>query len=466
MRIGIQLIAYNSAEVLEELLAPWLKLKDRYDLKVWVGSGQFKTYNQMGCENLNGPTIKLLEEMIKEGKIDYLFQPDPDNLLDDAETRDKCIPWMKEQDIDLMIQLDSDEFYTEQEVENLITFIEENPEPSVYNVVFNNIVGDSREDWVRFAVGWIKRHGGIKNYYFDCHFSFIEGEYRDAPNITVPKTLVHPTHLTWTHNKNTTGPSHIQEKIDYQNRVYGGDVGVTRCEMIWDEKEQRIKRIGEFNWGKASEWFKETLKYEFFSEKGNVYETIFKVEEGDVVMDVGASIGPFSYLLRDKKIQHLYAIEPSLPQIETLIKNIGATPHTIIPNVISDKDLAIDSYFGLGYEDKSFKVVEAKSFMDVVNKYKIDKIDFLKTDCEGGEYNIFKVENICWLKENMKKCSGEWHLSNPEEKKKFREFRDVFLRVFPNHEVHSVDGINIKWDLWNEHFIEYYNQVIIYINNK
>ena len=393
MKIGIQLIAYNSAEVLEELISPWLRLKDKYDLKVWVGSGQFNTYNQMGCENLNGPTIKLLEEMIKEGKIDYLFQPDPENLLDDHETRDKCIPWMEEQDIDLMIQVDSDEFYTEQEVENLITFIEENPQPSVYNVVFDNVVGDSREDWVRFAAGWIKRHGGIKNYYFDCHFSFSEGEYRDAPNITVPKTLVHPTHSTWTHNKNTTGPSHIQEKIDYQNRVYGGDVGVTRCEMIWDKKEQRIKRIGEFNWGKASEWFKETLKYEFFSEKGNVYETIFKVEEGDVVMDVGASIGPFSYLLRDKKIQHLYAIEPSLPQIETLIKNIGATPHTIIPNVIGDKDLAIDSYFGLGYKDKSFKVVEAKSFMDVVNEYKIDKIDFLKTDCEGGEYNILKVKN-------------------------------------------------------------------------
>jgi len=28
------------------------------------------------------------------------------------------------------------------------------------------------------------------------------------------------------------------------------------------------------------------------------------------------------------------------------------------------------------------------------------------------------------------------------------------------------DGVDIKWDLWNEHFIEYYQQVLIYINNK
>jgi hypothetical protein len=66
----------------------------------------------------------------------------------------------------------------------------------------------------------------------------------------------------------------------------------------------------------------------------------------------------------------------------------------------------------------------------------------------------------------MRKAVGEWHLHTPEEKQKFREFRDVFLRVFPTHEIFSVDGVNIKWDLWNEHFIEYYSQVIIHIDNR
>ena len=135
MKIGIQLITYNSEKTLEKLIAPWLKLKDRYDLKIWVGSGQFKIYQEMGCENLNGPTIQLLKSMLGEGKIDYLFQPDPDNLLGDHTTRDKCIPWMREQDIDLMIQVDSDEFYTEEEVVNYIKFVEENPDFN-YKTVF------------------------------------------------------------------------------------------------------------------------------------------------------------------------------------------------------------------------------------------------------------------------------------------------------------------------------------------
>jgi hypothetical protein len=66
----------------------------------------------------------------------------------------------------------------------------------------------------------------------------------------------------------------------------------------------------------------------------------------------------------------------------------------------------------------------------------------------------------------VKKISGEWHLTNFELKNKFRIFRDFYLKEFDNFEVFSIDGINIKWDLWNEHFIEYYGEVIIYIDNR
>jgi len=30
----------------------------------------------------------------------------------------------------------------------------------------------------------------------------------------------------------------------------------------------------------------------------------------------------------------------------------------------------------------------------------------------------------------------------------------------------SVDNVDIKWDLWNDHFIEYYKQIIIHIDNR
>jgi len=223
------------------------------------------------------------------------------------------------------------------------------------------------------------------------------------------------------------------------------------------------KKYENFDWGSSSQWFKDVISGEFFDMEKNIYESIFEVEENDVVMDVGASIGPFSYCLKDRNIKHLYAIEPSESQIKVLSNNIKDMSHTIIPNVINDKDLKIYDNFGESGEER---LVSSKTFMSIVEENNITVIDFLKTDCEGGEYEIFNVENICWLKNNVKKISGEWHLDTIETKQKFREFRDVFLRVFPNHEVYSVDGINIKWDLWNEHMIEYYNQVIIHIDNR
>ena len=95
------------------------------------------------------------------------------------------------------------------------------------------------------------------------------------------------------------------------------------------------------------------------------------------------------------------------------------------------------------------------------------KIDFLKTDCEGGEYDVFNDENFEWITKNVNKIVGEWHLNTPEKKEKFRKFRDTYLKYYKNFNLSDVSGkVNIKWDLWNEHFLEYYNEVIIYIDNR
>ena len=110
--------------------------------------------------------------------------------------------------------------------------------------------------------------------------------------------------------------------------------------------------------------------------------------------------------------------------------------------------------------------METITFKTFVENYSIDQIDFLKTDCEGGEYDIFNNENREFILNNVKKIVGEWHLNTKELKDKFRLFRDTYLIQFNNYEIYSLDGFNIKWDLWNEHFINYYNEVIINIDNR
>ncbi len=65
----------------------------------------------------------------------------------------------------------------------------------------------------------------------------------------------------------------------------------------------------------------------------------------------------------------------------------------------------------------------------------------------------------------IRKISGEWHLG-ANLKESFRKFRDEYLISHKSYEIYSVDGVNIKWDLWNEHFLEYYTEVIVHIDNR
>ncbi len=194
----------------------------------------------------------------------------------------------------------------------------------------------------------------------------------------------------------------------------------------------------------------------------NIYEKYFEVNEGDLVVDIGSSIGPFTKSILPKNPKHVFCLEPSEIEFRTLINNTIGNPVTQINKGISSIVGVVESdqIFGEG------KIMETLTFKKFVDLYNIKKIDFLKTDCEGGEYDIFVEENIDFIKNNVRKIAGEWHLNTQDFKSKFRNFRDNILTKFDNYEVNSIDGVDIKWDLFNEHFLEYYNEVIVYINNR
>ena len=222
--------------------------------------------------------------------------------------------------------------------------------------------------------------------------------------------------------------------------------------------------LDNFDWGwmntPEGEHHKELITFETFETK--MYEKFFEVEENDIVLDIGGSIGSFTYSILDKKPKHVYVIEPSELEFKTLVKNTVGYPVTPILKGLADTNTYIENDQVYGDETH----MEGITFSKLIRLYNLDKIDFLKTDCEGGEYSIFNDENFEYIQNNVKKIVGEWHLLTPELKDKFINFRDNYLTKFINYEVYSIDGVNIKWDLFNEHFMEYYTEVIIYIYNK
>ena len=210
------------------------------------------------------------------------------------------------------------------------------------------------------------------------------------------------------------------------------------------------------------EGFKETVEQEIFVDK--IYEKYFGVEEGDVVFDIGASLGPFTYSILDKNPSHVFAMEPSFEEFKTLVLNTRQGPVTHINKGIADRIGEFD--FEFVFNNDNGNKLYSTTFKKVISDYNIKQIDFLKSDCEGGEYDIFNNENIFWIKENVKKISGEWHLGTQELKDKFKVFRETYLRLFPNHQVLSFNGVDIKWSLWNDNFIDYYSEIMIYIDNR
>jgi hypothetical protein len=119
---------------------------------------------------------------------------------------------------------------------------------------------------------------------------------------------------------------------------------------------------------------------------------------------------------------------------------------------------------GIYSHEGTFSTIKFSTF---IKNYGIDKIDFLKLDCEGGEYNIITNENIHWILNNVTHIVGEWHLGDPLLKTKFRWFRDNHISKFKEVQVKAVNtGDDITSEIWDEAIVEQKHQVIIHLKTK
>jgi FkbM family methyltransferase len=220
-----------------------------------------------------------------------------------------------------------------------------------------------------------------------------------------------------------------------------------------------------FDYGDIPEkdpYFKECLEREFFPD--SQYEKYVKVKDGDVVVDIGASIGPFLYSISDRNLSNVIAVEPIHSYHNLLIKNSGLPNLKLYRNAIGVNDNEI-----LDLEWSSEREqVKTISFKTIIEENNLTHIDFLKLDCEGGEYSIFTEQNIDYLKNNVGYIVGEFHLNDFQMKHEFKKLYNLLTKHNFNFRIESVDGYdNTQWfkdDL--EYVSNLKNQVIIYIDNR
>lgn len=224
-----------------------------------------------------------------------------------------------------------------------------------------------------------------------------------------------------------------------------------------------------FDWGVAANnaWFKRIVEQEIFEQ--NVYQKFVTVKEGDVVLDIGASAGPFAWSIKHLKPSRVICLEPHKELFKTLQKNVDFECINLAIGSTDGVELQrglFNEHFIETQDSENIAEVSTITFKTLIKDYNISHINFLKLDCEGAEYDIFTEDNIAWIKDNVDYIVGEWHLTDDNLKAKFRHFRDNILTQFDNIEVFSFDEVNIKHDLHTDWFIEYYGGITIYIDNR
>lgn len=129
-----------------------------------------------------------------------------------------------------------------------------------------------------------------------------------------------------------------------------------------------------------------------------IYTRYFPLQIGDVVVDAGAHIGSFTVLAAQAvgPQGHVYAFEPHPENYQLLaenvagLQNVTARPHALgsVTGVSTVRRL-LEPNTGIVRLGEGDLAVEVHRLDDVV-----PRIDFLKLDAEGSEFEILKGAEI------------------------------------------------------------------------
>lgn len=152
---------------------------------------------------------------------------------------------------------------------------------------------------------------------------------------------------------------------------------------------------------RQNRWDARIVKEVFFDRP---YTRKFSLPENSTVVDIGGYIGDFSlYAVKYLNAEKVIVCEPTEENFELLLRNIKS-------NDFQDKITAINKAVGNGdeislnveikdgkevhassfwYEGASTRVVPSLTLQQLLRENSLSKVDLLKVDCEGGEYEIF-----------------------------------------------------------------------------
>lgn len=142
--------------------------------------------------------------------------------------------------------------------------------------------------------------------------------------------------------------------------------------------------------------------FEIFFLESNTKMKDFSIKENDTIIDIGAHVGFFTiYAAKRASKGKVFSFEPSRGSFEflkrnielnklenVLAENIGILKTGGIAILFNEENNAIGNSMFKNNVSAQKETVTTNSLNEILNRYEIEKVDLLKMDCEGAEYEI------------------------------------------------------------------------------
>lgn len=237
MKVGLIYCSFGTLDLTPASLAPWLAAKASrlggHDYVIAAVSCPFSGFPDAKDDG----TVDALFKQVSHEKIDHLVVSD--TPIPETEARGRALRWLVTQGCGLSVMVDSDEFWTVDQISKAITFMEERPFLCWARVCLKNYVFDTKTHLVepfspprlhRLAYQSVYKAVGFEQDN-DVRYALWPGgalvSQEGLPHATVPKNLVWVRHESWPNSPRS------KSKIEYQLKGRNWP----SCSFSWDDSQ-------------------------------------------------------------------------------------------------------------------------------------------------------------------------------------------------------------------------------------
>lgn len=254
MKIGIIAQGRNCADVLDEVLAPWIEAMKKHDIHICLVTATFKEMEKLGepHHNTDNTMDKFWEYTGKHP--DNFTMVQFNTYVSEAQSRNEGRASLQKLGVDLIWLLDlSDEYYTVEQIDRIIEFVKSEPFATWFRLSFKNYVFDKKTYLAQPFTPpriWRANIGGYKlsDCVYDNDFQYLnvigaQISDKQLSNYIIPKGVAWIKHYSWMND------ARGKSKVAYQMAHFSFGAG---CSYKWNDEKNCLewnkdyfKKVGE-----------------------------------------------------------------------------------------------------------------------------------------------------------------------------------------------------------------------------